>query len=518
MANKSVFATRAGRLPPRATAKTAHGAPAHALSDEHALLQMAVTGTFGALFYSDPDRELERLIELAERVDPVFLAKAAVHARVMGHMKDMPAALLAVLSRRDPALFRRVFGKIVDDGRMLRTFVQVFRSGRTGRKSLGSAPKAMVQGWLLAASDRALIEASVGNDPSLADVLRMVHPKPASAERRALFAWILGAPCDVAALPAAVRDWLRFKAEPTGKPPEMPFQMLTQIPLRAEHWAEIAAGASWQMLRQNLNAFLRRGAFDRPEAVAKAAAMLADGDRIRRARVFPHQLMTTLAKVDPAMPQEIRSALHDALEIATGNLPPLPGEVVVCPDVSGSMSSPVTGRRKGATSVVRCVDVAALVAAAVKRTNPEATVLPFENEVVEVALEPRDTIATNAARLAAVGGGGTNCSAPLAWLNARNRAPDLVVFVSDNQSWVDAGRGGRSTATMAEWEILKRRNPGARLVCLDITPYGAAQAPEREDVMNIGGFSDAAFETIARFARGETTARNWLAVIDAIRI
>ncbi|MGK3816838.1 hypothetical protein ABI015_14875, partial [Enterococcus faecium] len=68
----------------------------------------------------------------------------------------------------------------------------------------------------------------------------------------------------------------------------------------------------------------------------------------------------------------------------------------------------MTGYRKGATSVVRCIDVAALVAAAMLRANRAARVLPFEQDVVLVELNPRDTVLTNAGKLAAVGGGGTN--------------------------------------------------------------------------------------------------------------
>ena len=55
--------------------------------------------------------------------------------------------------------------------------------------------------------------------------------------------------------------------------------------------------------------------------------------------------------------------LRRALDLSLASVPRLAGNVVVCPDVSGSMSSPATGWRKGATSVVRCVDIAALVAA-----------------------------------------------------------------------------------------------------------------------------------------------------------
>ncbi len=88
---------------------------------------------------------------------------------------------------------------------MLRNLVQVARSGQTGRKSLGVAPKAMVQDWLNAASDRALLQANIGSNPSLADMIRMVHPKPASPTREALFAWIMGRPANLARLPVTTR-------------------------------------------------------------------------------------------------------------------------------------------------------------------------------------------------------------------------------------------------------------------------------------------------------------------------
>jgi 60 kDa SS-A/Ro ribonucleoprotein len=205
------------------------------------------------------------------------------------------------------------------------------------------------------------------------------------------------------------------------------------------------------------------------------------------------------------------------MEVATTSVPAIEGRVVVCPDVSGSMSSPLTGYRTGSTTSVRCVDVAALVAAAILRKNPRAQVLPFENDVVEVELNPRDSVMTNAAKLAAVGGGGTNCSAPLGLLNRQRAQADLVVFISDNQSWVDQGRG-RGTETMAQWQQLRARNPRARLVCLDVQPYGTTQAAEREDILNIGGFSDQVFEVVSAFASGRLAADHWVGRIQATAI
>lgn len=88
-------------------------------------------------------------------------------------------------------------------------------------------------------------------------------------------------------------------------------------------------------------------------------------------------------------------------------------------------------------------------------------------------------------------------------------------MVSDNMSWVDAEGGGRSTATQAAWETFRRRNPRARLVCLDLQPYGSTQARERADILNVGGFSDSVFEILSLFAQGELHADHWVGLIES---
>src|SRR5207237_8759472 len=134
--------------------------------------------------------------------------------------------------------------------------------------------------------------------------------------------------------------------------------------------------------------------------------------------------------------------------------------------------------------------------------------------VVSLDLNARDSVMTNARRLASIGGGGTNCSAPIHWLNQRQAKADLVVFISDNESWVDQGRG-RGTALMAEWSEFRQRNPRARLVCLDVQPNQTTQAAERADILNIGGFSDQVFEVISAFASGQLDPDHWIARIEA---
>ena len=39
--------------------------------------------------------------------------------------------------------------------------------------------------------------------------------------------------------------------------------------------------------------------------------------------------------------------------------------------------------------------------------------------------------------------------------------------------------------------------PSPKLVCIDLQPYTTTQAPERSDILNVGGFIDAVFSVMA---------------------
>lgn len=507
-----------GRLLPGTETRNAAGAPAYAFDAPHALAQMAATGTFNDAFYTQANTQLRELQSLLWQCDPVFVAQTAIYVRTKGHMKDMPAFLVAHLSLRDPVLFARTFDQVIDNGRMLRTFVQIMRSGAVGRKSLGTRPKRKVQAWLTGASDKALLHAAVGQAPSIADVIKMVHPKAHDEARDAFFAWLIGKPADTGLLPDAVQDYVRFKQAGQGKVPDVPFQMLTALELSAHDWATIALQGGWHMVRMNLQTFARHGVFELDGMADKIAEKLRDPDAIARARVMPHQILMAHTMAKGQVPAVIREALEQAMEAALSNVPELGGSVALCVDVSGSMASPVTGYRRGATSAVRCVDAAALMTSALMRTNRDCTVVPFNREARDLTLSPRDTVMTNAKLLARLCGGGTNCSAALEHLNTLKLAPDLVVFVSDNQSWVDARPQGRPSQLMQQWETLKQRNPKARMACIDIAPYTTTQVPDRDDIVNIGGFTDAVFSTLKDFVDGRYGAAHWVEEIRAIQV
>jgi len=553
MANKAVFGTaQRGQAVTPTDTKNSAGGLAYSITPEHALAQLACAGTFNDTFYGKAVDQLEGIRKAADQCSPEFIAKCAVYAREKGYMKDMPAALAVMLSKSDPVLLDKVFDRCIDNGKQLRNFVQFIRSGAFGRKSLGSGPKRLVQRWFAKRPDHAIFRASVGNDPKLGDIIKLARPKPADvmrsaherglsvaevqaavASRCALYAYLIGRDHEVGGLPQIVQDYEAWKrGERSGEVPNVDFRMLTSLPLTKEDWAEIAKRGGWHQTRMNLNTYTRQGVFEITGLESVIAGKLKDADTIRKSRVFPYQLLAAFLNTGPdrpeltggyygyarfgaaqpekkpqaPVPQRVRLALQDALEIAVENVPTFEGRVAVVVDTSGSMKQSVTGTRQGATSKVSCVDVAALIGATVMRKNPLAVVIPVDTQVHPTTyINPRDSIMTNAERLAKLGGGGTRLGAAMQFIETSKQAPDLIIMVSDNESWYNpSGRMAyQGTETQASWNRIRAKNPNAKMVCIDIVANTTTQAVDGHGVMNIAGFSDQVWNTIARFVSNE---------------
>ena len=499
------------------------GGNAFSMDAKSELAQYVMTGTFRNTFYAKAENDLARVVALAQDCDPMYLAKLAIHGRQAGYMKDAPALLLAMLSVKDPVLFAKAFPRVVNNGKMLRNFVQVIRSGVAGRKSLGNGPKTQVARWLQNASVSNLLGASVGNAPSLADVINLSRPKGRDASQAALFGYLLGKTVDLALLPQEVLALDAFRKDPAGKAvPNVDFRLVDSF-LTREQWKDIARNAPWQMTRMNLNTFKRHGVFEDEALVRLVADRLADPVEIAKSKVFPFQMMAAYRHAQDDMPRKLLDALHTATDIALKNVPTFAGLVAVCPDVSGSMQSSITGAGSGTPSKMRCIDVAALVTASVLAKNPDALILPFSTDVIDVnrlRLSARDSILTNAEKLSSIMGGGTSVSKPLERLLKTNAMVDAVIYVSDNESWVDRDNAYRAgTATQSLWDRYRKTvSPGAKLVAIDVTPSATVQARSAPDTLNIGGFSDAVFDVINAFLSGDAAGASMAMAIEAVEV
>jgi len=521
--NKNVFETSRGKLAPPADTRNRAGGLAYQMSDKHALVQYAVTNTFNNTYYVKGMTHLIEVKELCDKVDPTFIAKAAVYSRETGYMKDMPAFLTAILvGRGELELVKKIFHHTIDNGKQLKNFAQIIRSGVVGRKSFGTATRNIMRNWLEKRYDNQLFNDAIGGDVSMADLIKMVHPKPQNERRSAFYAYLIGKKYTFEALPELIQQYENFKNGKTKEVPNINFQYLTSLDLDQATWKEIARNAKWMMTRMNINTFIRHDVFkgtDGKELIKLIAERLANRDEIKKARAFPYQLFVAFMMTEEA-PKAITLALQEAAEIACENVEVYEGNVVVCPDVSGSMSSPVTGDRGSASSKIRCIDVAALISSVYLRKNNLARVIPFEGYVVPIRLNSKDSIMTNAEELASIGGGSTECAAPLYLLNKEKADVDLIIIVSDNESWSGSRcRQFGATPLMREWSILKARNNNAKMVLIDIQPGKTTQAPkDTQDILNVGGWNDQVFDIVNSFVKGDAAPNALVSAVEAIEI
>ena len=535
MANKQLFSTKRGRGPATDTVNRA-GGRAYKKSDKAALASYALVGTFGNTFYSSAKFHLDTVQKLLNGADDRFVAQVAIYARHAGYMKDMPSFLVAWLAANGSPYFEQAFESVIDNGKMLRNFVQFIRSGVLRRKSFGSRIKRSIQNWFVARDTYGLMRAVPGNDPTLADIVKMVHPK-GDKEHMAFYAWLLGK--DVSKrtngqfvktrdgwrkLPDLVGDFEAFKSSLNAGPrarratPNVPFQLLTGLSLDDNHWKGIAKDGRWMFTRMNLNTFLRHGVFKDKALTKLIVDRLRNKEEVRKARQFPFQMLSAYLHADDGVPAPVKNSLQDAMDHALINVPVLEGETVVFVDISGSMESPVTGRQgygsKQKSSKVTCLQAAACFGAALLRVNPDNTqVVGVNDKVQNNSLNPRDSVMTNAEKLGRQGWGGTGLGAGMDWLEKTGQTPDNVIYISDTESWKDSrgqsthvtwySSGPKPSTVQAGFERLRRKNKNAKLVNIDIQASTSCQAATGTNVLNIAGFSDQVFLLVDAFIKGD---------------
>lgn len=546
--NQNLFAAPSVRTP--ASDRSNHeSAPAYLHTSEHALIQLAFTGTFNSTFYVKGKDQLENAKKLSMDVSPRRLAQIAIAGRQHGYMKDAPAFLLCLLSQRDTTLFAKAFPKVITNAKMLRTYTQMALSGQAGKliNLASGVHRRMYQQFFDDLSAEAIFNGDVGDKPSLVNVIRLAHVRPNTKEKEAVFQYIfnrefkwthtkgksLGSTYDD--LPQIVQDFDAYKnGREFGeyKVPKVDYRLIEGLLKFNYEWAEVMMNSSFYMVFKNLATAVRQGVLNVPGMEDILIEKLTNREDILRSKVFPYQIFQAYLKnkANGNLPHRLNEALQDALDISLENVPPL-GKVYIACDVSQSMSDPYTGDqdegRIGPTygytvsSKTRRVDVAALIASAMLRTNRDATVVPFNGQCIPLHLNSRDSVVTNAEKLSALCRGGTNCSHPLIQAKQKGLEFDTFVLISDNESWLDTKNRwnpNNSVQLHAAWQDTKKRLPNARMINIDLTPNTTTQVKERPDVLQVAGFSDSCFNVMAAFRRGGNSKDFWASELDKIEL
>ena len=448
------------------------GGEAYRQSDRLALVSHLLTSFLEDQYYRSAEEDLEELVWLISRVDPLFAAKAAVYARREFGMRSVThvvaGELAAVVKGED---WTRSFIDAVvvrpDDV----TEILGYYASAHGLRPLPNSLKKGLAGALRRFDEYQLAKyRGEGRAFSLVDAVNLCHPRPTAALTRLMTGDLPPADTWEVALTRAGQQ-ARDEDE--------------KAQLKLAAWRRLLGEdkLGYFALLRNLRSLVLTGD---AEVLALAERKLVDADAIRGSRVFPFRILAALHHVRDAATPGIVAALEAALELAFANVPRLPGRTLVAVDASGSM----LWRWRGWTTPL---EKAVLAAAALVRRSA-CDIILFSDGAEYVHVDPAASLATTMRRIrAAVDGGGTDFTAIF---ECASRPYDRVVILSDMQAWMPDYYGA-TLPTPALRRYCRRVGADPAVFCFDLTGYGTAQFPERK-VFQLAGFSDKAFDLMAK--------------------
>ena len=357
------------------------------------------------------------------------------------------------------------------------------------------------------------------------DLLRLAHPKPASAAHSLCFRYAAkGADALEAAedgKESAVRGYLgavlRLKALGADDSDEavalirthgfvrehVPAALLSSVPV----WAALLEKMPLMACVRNLAKMTSMGLIaEGSAAAARVCAMLADGEALRRARVHPFALLLAHKVYAQGCGDKgsltwtpvgsVVKALEGAFTLAFKVLEPTGKRYLLALDVSGSMGwSSCVG-----SDLITCREASAAMATVLVNTEPHCESMAFGHEFEPLDIRRGHSLDDVMRRTEGLPFGGTDCALPMLWAAEQRKAFDVFVVFTDSETWaghvqpVEALRAYRALGLA----------PDAKLIVCGMAQNEFTIAdPSDPGMLDVAGFDAAAPSIMGAFAKGE---------------
>lgn len=514
----------------RKTVLNHEGETAYVMTPEMELYTAVVTCAMSDSFYESTDGRVERIAALIRKVDPAFVARLAIYARIRMNLRSIPLFLLVELAgiHNGDSLVGDAIGRTIlraDEIMELLSCYQWRNAPAGARKKLGRLSRQVQNGlktafnrfdeYQFAKYDRSRLEVT------LRDALFLVHPKAKDAAQQAVFDKIVAGTLEVP------YTW------------ETRLSALGQMKFSSEEAHAAAVRALWQelidsdrlgymALLRNLRNILQAGVSD--EHIRKVCSRLSDADAVAKSRQLPFRFLSAYRMISEngsLRAPMVLSALEAAAEASAANIQGFGPDVnvLVAADTSGSMMCPVSS-----AGSVMYYDIGIMLAMLLKSRCASVVSGVFADRWKVVAMPQNPVLANVMAMRRRVGevGYSTNGYKVIDWLLDNGVRMDKVMIFTDCQMWNSdpgtwrfgsgsSGASGKAQASSIQksWAKYKSRFPGARLYLFDLAGYGTSPvAFPCHDVALISGWSDKVFDVLAAIEIGADA----IAEINAIEI
>lgn len=445
---------------PGTKVKNIAGGDAYSQSPELELVSILLTSFANDAFYKKANATFERLIELVQKCDPEFVAKAAVYARTEFGMRSITHVVASELAKRASGKewAAKFYESIVyrpDDMMEILSY----------HSKNGKVTNAMKNGFAKAFDkfDKYKLAKYRGQTKEwkLVDVVNMVHPVPTEKNAEAINALIKG----------ELKSFDTWESElsKAGQETEEGDNFRTDV------WTKLIQEKKlgYFALLRNIRNIVEHA----PEVLDEALTQLTNESAIKKSLVLPFRFMTAyeeLNKINGPVMRKALTAVNKALDIAVQNVPQFEGETLVVLDVSSSMR----GTDEKSPAKIGSVFSAALV----KRNDCDF--MMFDGDARYVNTNTSDSLITIISSMR-FDGGSTNFHSVF---QRANRKYDRIIILSDMQGWV-----GYHSPVSAFNDYKKKTGANPFIYSFDLKNYGSMQFPESQ-VFCLAGFSEKVFD------------------------
>lgn len=380
-----------------AVIRTHEGAPAHRASSIDELRRTVLACLlWESGFYESGEAVADRIKRLVPLCEPTEVAELAIKAREEQHLRHVPLLLVRELARdssRCPAgLISNTLCRIIQRADELAEFLALYWSDK--RQPLSKQVK---KGLALAFGkfgEYALAKYNRDSVVKLRDVLFLSHAKPKDEAQAALWKRLIEGTL-------ATPDTWEVALSAGGDKKEVFERLLSEGKL------------GYLALLRNLRNMQQ--AHVNTDLIFTA---LRDG--ARRSKALPFRFIAA-ARAAP----EWEAQLDEAMQLATAELPQLPGNTVVLVDASGSMSFPLSAK-----SDLSRLDAAAALAVLVRGICSEVRIFRFNAGTYEVPARKGMALVDALGRPS----GGTMLGQAVVAVRAACPDMDRLIVITDEQS------------------------------------------------------------------------------------
>lgn len=232
-------------------------------------------------------------------------------------------------------------------------------------------------------------------------------------------------------------------------------------------------------------------------------AKLTDLDAIRRGRVHPITILQAVKQYQRGAgdrgsltwnpDQRIVAALDDAFYASFGTIDKTDENYLIGVDISGSMQSAAVN---GSPNLY-AAEVAAVMAMAVARNQPNHHIVGFNHKLVDLKVSPSMRLDAAIAALQKIRWdyGSTDCAKTYEYAKDNKLSVDKFVIITDNET-----NTGSQSPTQALAKYRSSVNSGAKsiVIATSVSQFTIAD-PKDGGMLDIAGFDSAAPQIIANF-------------------